>query len=489
MAGTIIDDAAKRIRSSAPPPEAEREFEFFRVGSDRRCDKPITTILFDLDNTLIPTRKGDAKACGKIADLLHNEYKLPRNVSTAVSTTFLTSYRRCPDNLDLPLAQWRTQMWEDALPTGHKQLAAQLYRRWAEYRTRYLSPSPEIISMLQTLRLQYLLGVVTNGPSASQWEKIDRLALGRYFDCILVSADLPWAKPDRNIFYAACHYLGVQPEECVIIGDKLETDIQLSPEHETSCAVCQPCKRSLMEFYRFRARAKRVDELIKSSQLTSETDKTEHEETQTVAENNQFEEPMNKPLDQSKETLVNVDVHTGDSQITTSTNNHKKPSKVTGETRKRPLLLGELRPSGDFLAVGVKRPRPKLIPTPVIIASVSATGGGKYRCRYCPKSFKTAAGLTEHSRNHNRPHQCPNCLEQFQHAPSLARHIRNRTCFTFTKYRCRVCTESFLEQTDWAEHIKIHADDFPYQCQECLSQFKHKATLRRHVNTVHLLQY
>ncbi|XP_062555475.1 zinc finger protein 2-like isoform X3 [Armigeres subalbatus] len=267
------------------------------------------------------------------------------------------------------------------------------------------------------------------------------------------------------------------------------TDVRLSPEHETSCAVCQPCKRSLMEFYRFRARAKRVDELIKSSQLTSETDKTEHEETQTVAENNQFEEPMNKPLDQSKETLVNVDVHTGDSQITTSTNNHKKPSKVTGETRKRPLLLGELRPSGDFLAVGVKRPRPKLIPTPVIIASVSATGGGKYRCRYCPKSFKTAAGLTEHSRNHNRPHQCPNCLEQFQHAPSLARHIRNRTCFTFTKYRCRVCTESFLEQTDWAEHIKIHADDFPYQCQECLSQFKHKATLRRHVNTVHLLQY
>lgn len=258
------------------------------------------------------------------------------------------------------------------------------------------------------------------------------------------------------------------------------TDVRLSPEHEPSCAVCQHCKRSLMEFYRFRARAKRVDELIKSRLLeetnptTIETDKTDLEQQQQQGTNQlaQSIEPSSavefKPTNNGSSDDVDE----------ISTINHKiAPS---AENRKRQ--------SGLFLAVGVKRPRPKL-PTPVIIASISVAGGGKYRCRYCPKSFKTALGLTEHSRNHNRPHQCPNCLEQFQHAPSLARHIRNRTCFTFTKYRCRVCTESFLEQGDWAEHIKIHADDFPYQCQECLSQFKHKATLRRHVNTVHLLQY
>lgn len=262
------------------------------------------------------------------------------------------------------------------------------------------------------------------------------------------------------------------------------TDVRLSPDNEAPCAVCQPCLRSLMEFYRFRARAKRVDELIKSRQLVKptsehETDKTDLEQEQQQQQlpaNNQLEEPKGPTLDQSKRTVPYEDVRT---ESTPNTLHPKKTPTVTTEPRKRP--------SGDFLAVGVKRPRPKLIPTPVIIASAGSVG--KYRCRYCPKSFKSAAGLTEHSRNHNRPHQCPNCLEQFQHAPSLARHVRNRTCFTFTKYRCRVCTESFLEQADWAEHIKIHASDFPYQCQECLSQFKHKATLRRHVNTVHLLQY
>lgn len=228
------------------------------------------------------------------------------------------------------------------------------------------------------------------------------------------------------------------------------TNVRLSPDAEPGCAICQGCQGALAEFHRFRSQAKRVDELIKSkassrgsptTSVTPETDKTEEQQPQLAA-------------DQPAKVVVNVD-------------------------RKRAPV--------EFLAVATTK-RPRLVPTVVLLAS--SKSNGSHKCRYCPKSFKTAAGLTEHARaHHNRQHQCSNCLEQFQHAPSLARHVRNRTCYTFTKYRCRVCTESFLEQAHWAEHIKIHAEDFPYQCSECLSQFKHKATLRRHVNTVHLLQY
>ncbi|XP_058812138.1 N-acylneuraminate-9-phosphatase [Topomyia yanbarensis] len=235
--------------------EEEEGVNFFRsskqqqLGGDglqqQRCDKPITTIFFDMDNTLIPTRKGDAKACSKIADLLLNEHDLPRDQAVAISITFLTALRRCPDNSDMPLAQWRTQLWMDALPAGHKHLAQKLYSRWLEYRTRYLTPSPEVISMLKTLRRHYLLGIISNGPSAAQWEKIDRLALNRYFDCILVSSDLPWAKPERNIFYAACHYLGVQPDECAMIGDKLETDVQGGIETKLGATIWLPLPKDL----------------------------------------------------------------------------------------------------------------------------------------------------------------------------------------------------------------------------------------------------
>lgn len=81
--------------------------------------------------------------------------------------------------------------------------------------------------MLLTLRSFYILGLITNGPTNAQWEKIQELNLNGYFDCILVSADLPWEKPDERIFHTACKYLGVEPHRTIMVGDKLETDIQV----------------------------------------------------------------------------------------------------------------------------------------------------------------------------------------------------------------------------------------------------------------------
>ncbi|XP_040157783.1 N-acylneuraminate-9-phosphatase isoform X3 [Anopheles arabiensis] len=217
------------------------------------CDLKISTIFFDLDNTLIATRKADAKACSKVADLLHREHGFSRELANETATNYLTAFRRCPDNPDVALAQWRSQLWQDVLPGTHKHLASELYGRWLEWRYRYLALPVEVQTMLQTLRLQYLLGIITNGPTAAQWEKIDRLALNKYFDCILVSSDLPWAKPDRNIFYAACHYLGVPPGQCVMIGDKLETDIQVSggDRHGTRTAPGFPPLSRLFSYLNF----------------------------------------------------------------------------------------------------------------------------------------------------------------------------------------------------------------------------------------------
>ncbi|XP_055613559.1 zinc finger protein 184-like [Uranotaenia lowii] len=262
------------------------------------------------------------------------------------------------------------------------------------------------------------------------------------------------------------------------------TNIRLSPEDEPGCSICGGCRRSLADFYRFRSQAKRVDELIKSKQLDeANVSGALITVEKTIADTNIKElNPtiVETEIAQSRVGInLNVDRTVRISTDSTSTNNVL--SRPHSYRKRNFSLLCTSKPS----VMAIKRPRLK----PMIPILSSGDSNAKYKCRYCPKSFKTETGLTEHSRQHYRPHQCPNCLEQFQHAPSLARHVRNRTCFTFTKYRCRVCTESFLEQAHWAEHIKIHASEYPHQCQECLSQFKHKATLRRHVNTVHLLQY
>lgn len=44
----------------------------------KTTQKQITTIIFDLDNTLIPTRKGDSKAISKVSENFKRIKKNPK---------------------------------------------------------------------------------------------------------------------------------------------------------------------------------------------------------------------------------------------------------------------------------------------------------------------------------------------------------------------------------------------------------------------------
>lgn len=116
-------------------------------------------------------------------------------------------------------------LWNKALGEKFSYLAKKIYERWLHLRYQYLALESDTILLLRRLRKEYLLGLITNGPSNAQWEKVRKLSLEQYFDVILVSGDLPWEKPEARIFEEACQFLNVTPSNCVMIGDKLETDI------------------------------------------------------------------------------------------------------------------------------------------------------------------------------------------------------------------------------------------------------------------------
>ncbi|XP_076233738.1 N-acylneuraminate-9-phosphatase [Calliopsis andreniformis] len=191
----------------------------------RSCNGTVSAVFFDLDNTLIETRKADNQACRKLAEEITQEYDIPEDISTNITTTYLKLFRKCPDNVTYTLDVWRTTLWNKALGDQYSYLAKSIYERWLYLRYYYLALAPGVIAMLQHLRIKYLLGLITNGPSNAQWEKIHKLSLEQYFDVILVSGDLPWEKPEREIFRKACRILNIKPDSCMMVGDKLETDI------------------------------------------------------------------------------------------------------------------------------------------------------------------------------------------------------------------------------------------------------------------------
>lgn len=152
---------------------------------------------------------------------------MPLKAAKASTLAYLKLFRRCPENPAVPLDDWRMNLWAESLPDDYKYLTKVAYEHWLYLRYIYLKPAPEVIALLRNLRSKFMMALITNGDSVSQWEKIHNVHIETYFDCILVSGDLPWEKPNPEIFYSACKYLGVEPRQCAVIGDKLESDIQV----------------------------------------------------------------------------------------------------------------------------------------------------------------------------------------------------------------------------------------------------------------------
>lgn len=72
----------------------------------------------------------------------------------------------------------------------------------------------------------YITGVITNGPSKLQHTKMQESGLLPFCDILVVSGDLPFAKPNPEIFTYTAKQLGLETNECVYVGDHPINDIE-----------------------------------------------------------------------------------------------------------------------------------------------------------------------------------------------------------------------------------------------------------------------
>lgn len=88
-----------------------------------------------------------------------------------------------------------------------------------------LRPFPKTNSVLLNLSKEYRLGVISNGKTIKQWEKLVRLNLQHYFDEIVTSEEVGYEKPSREIFDEALKRMDCKAEDSIMVGDKFDTDI------------------------------------------------------------------------------------------------------------------------------------------------------------------------------------------------------------------------------------------------------------------------
>lgn len=97
---------------------------------------------------------------------------------------------------------------------------------YMDYMWKYAVLKPDAISILEKLKKDgYKVGLLSNGDSKSQHDKINHCNLQNYFDEIIVTGDYGVSKPDPEIYRIMADKLDVLCEECIYIGDTFSTDI------------------------------------------------------------------------------------------------------------------------------------------------------------------------------------------------------------------------------------------------------------------------
>lgn len=192
----------------------------------------IAAVLFDLDGTLVDHQRAASialrKALGSggrvdsigLASLERQWFALERKHMD----TFLVG--------DCSFAEQRRRRLREFLPElgitpgADGELDAWFIGYVGTYEanwTTYRDVHPRLNDLV-ALGLHPKLGVLTNGEHHQQCSKIARCGLLGYFDEVLVSQDLGYAKPAIACFAEACRRLEVAPEDTVYIGDALDID-------------------------------------------------------------------------------------------------------------------------------------------------------------------------------------------------------------------------------------------------------------------------
>ncbi len=105
-------------------------------------------------------------------------------------------------------------------------LAARLSERYAEARDQNLRLFPDAVAVLEGLRGNYLLGLITNGPADVQRQEIETLGIEEFFNFILIEGEMGQGKPHPRVLQKAEKLSGCKPHQILFVGNSYRHDVR-----------------------------------------------------------------------------------------------------------------------------------------------------------------------------------------------------------------------------------------------------------------------
>lgn len=187
----------------------------------------IKAVVFDVDDTLYDLSTPFKEACRMV---------FPEDTGLDLEGAFLAS-RRYSDSVyasslsgKISMEEMYIYRFENAFRDYGKKIDAQtalFFQAVYEQKQQEIKMTEAMKKLLENLSGKMKLGIVTNGPTQHQWDKVNALGVEQWIpkEHILISGEIGIAKPDTGIFAAELGRLDLQKEDVCYVGDSFENDI------------------------------------------------------------------------------------------------------------------------------------------------------------------------------------------------------------------------------------------------------------------------
>ncbi len=209
-----------------------------------------STLLFDIDDTLLDFQSSEKKALTALFAELHHP----------LTSAMLTYYH------DLNVNLWqqfeRGQITKQALLEsrftrlfkhfGETVNGAAVERQYRYFLAKGHDQIPHATQLLTDLSQRHDMYIVTNGIAATQKQRIAEAGMAKFFKAMFVSEKAGARKPEKAFFdYAASHIDHFNKSATLVIGDSLTSDILgakiagldsvwFNPHHSPNQTLTQP---------------------------------------------------------------------------------------------------------------------------------------------------------------------------------------------------------------------------------------------------------
>ena len=190
----------------------------------------IKAILFDLDRTLLDSKTAEFNAICKFKKMFNeldkiNEEELANMWAKIASENYDKYLNKQISYDDLKIVRMKEIFLHYDIKISNEE-AIERFNVYSELYKKCWGLFDDAIEVLEKLKNNYKLAIVTNGNSINQREKIRNTGLQKYFSEIIISSEVGFAKPSKEIFEIACKKLNVKSAQCVMVGDKFDVDIK-----------------------------------------------------------------------------------------------------------------------------------------------------------------------------------------------------------------------------------------------------------------------